>query len=111
MPASRFRIICITKPGGPHSTVHHITEVGGFFDGYDTWIQKDVETVIAEIRSGDTEYYVEKDGRKVTVKVAEGGVLRRPYIRTVSDDTTQDNLLELPEPCNQGLLGRHLPPG
>jgi len=54
---------------------------------------KDEDTVIAEIENGAT-YYVEVDGRRVGVEVAEHD--GRKFLKTEADGFVPNNLLSLP---------------
>jgi hypothetical protein len=71
---------------------NRIDEVGG-----PGW-KKDEDTVIGEIQNQGREYFVNVGGNEVDVVVAERN--GRKYLRTDPDQTTENNLLSLPE-CPQ----------
>ena len=78
------QITCIVPDGDDPD--RRIDAVGGA-----GW-QKSEDTVIEEIENGE-KYFVDVDGTKVDVIVAERK--KRKYLRTDPDETTENNLLSL----------------
>jgi hypothetical protein len=81
------QISCIVRDGSDPD--NRIDEVGG------TGWQKSEDAVIAEIENGTGSYYVNVGGKEVDVVVRERE--GRKYLRTDPDETTENNLLSLPE--------------
>lgn len=80
------QITCIVPDGSDPD--RRIDAVGG-----SGW-QKSEDTVIGEIENGE-KYFVDVGGKEVKVIVAKRG--ERKYLRTDPDETTENNLLSLPE--------------
>jgi hypothetical protein len=80
-------ITCIVRDGSDPD--NRIDSVGG-----SGW-SKPEDTVIAEIENGSETYFVDVGGNQVQVEVAERE--GRKYLRTDSDQTTENNLLSLPD--------------
>lgn len=79
------QITCIVRDGADPD--HRIDSVGG-----SGWTKSE-DTVIREIEAG-SEYFVEVNFQRVTVVVEERE--GRKYLRTNPDQTTENNLLSLP---------------
>lgn len=94
--ASNARIRCINKTqrSNPHERISH---VGGVNPDGGRWKQTQ-QKVIAEIESGNWNYFVSVDGETVYVIVAKHN--GNKYIKTEPDGLHPDNLLALPE-CPQ----------
>lgn len=80
-------ITCIIPDGNdPDGRIDEVGEPG--------WT-KDEDTVIREIEDEGRKYFVDVDGARVPVVVAERD--GRKYLRTDPDKTGRNNLLSLPE--------------
>lgn len=88
-----LRISCLQKKGD--SNAHErIKKVGGTNpDGTRWWLTAD--EAIAGIESHRYDFYVQVDGRRVDVVLAERN--GRWYLKTENDGDSPDNLLALPE--------------
>lgn len=80
------QITCIIRDGSDPD--RRIDSVGG-----PGWTKPE-DTVIAEIENG-SEYFVDVNGNRVKVEVRERGTEK--YLRTDSDETSENNLLSLPD--------------
>lgn len=86
MPISR-QVTCINKTNrtNPHERIQNI---GG------TWGKVSVAEAIVQINNNTFTYHVKVGGYDVKVIVAYHN--GNPYLKTVTDTTTTDNLLSLP---------------
>lgn len=93
-----YQVVCITKPN-PNSSHEHITDIGYYESSLKPNVNISVKEVIRRIEAKIDQFYVEtgKDKAYVTVVRIEG---HDPFIKTVPDDTKQDNLLKL-EQCKK----------
>jgi hypothetical protein len=78
-----------------NSAYEKISHIGGKDLNGNNW-KMTQEEAINHIENKTREFYVSKDGKTANV-VIRRNVLGFKYIRTVSDDTSGDNLLSLPE--------------
>lgn len=87
------QITCITKPH-PHSSLEHITHVGGVRGGgVRFYITR--EECAADIDSGRESYFVRVGTDRVDVMTYVLNYTK--YIKTKPDYTQRDNLLSLPQ--------------
>ena len=87
------RITHIRKPN-VNSTVEHITDVKGTNNNGE-WTNT-VPEVIAFIRQGNYQFYVERGGYQIDVTIGRSAA-GNEYIKTRPDSTQVDNLLSLPQ--------------
>ncbi|MDN5274744.1 MAG: hypothetical protein JWP06_645 [Candidatus Saccharibacteria bacterium] len=66
-----------------------ITKLGG------AWGEKTEQTIMDEISSMKSHYYVESDASVAWLEI-ERSALGHPYLKTVPDNTRLDNLSSLP---------------
>ena len=93
--ATSYEIKCINKTN--HYDAHErISNIGGVHNG--TAWKKSVSNAIKEIEEGNSTFYVNRFGNKVNVIIAKTSAGNK-YLKTESDNTETNNLLELPE-CN-----------
>lgn len=97
----KFVIECIKKsqvhPGYRSNQNYGIEQVGGKYDEKNRYELLTAKEVIERIELGDRFFTHPKKGPEVEVKVIEGE--SGPYLRTVADDSEEDNLLHL-GPCD-----------
>ena len=91
--AQRFQITCIRRPGG-YVADQRIQRVGGV-----GW-SLSLDEAIQGIEQGRYAFYVKVNGSLTDVYVVTQAFGFHKYLETVSDTTTRDNLLSLPE-CPQ----------
>ena len=88
----RVEVSCISKTNKQdlHERISHI---GGMYK--DTYWRVPIAEAIHNIEMGFFQYYVSSGGHEVAIIVAARG--DRKYLKTESDGTESNNLLELPE--------------
>ncbi len=59
------------------------------------WSPRSKADVIRDIESGDHTYYVQWSTKRTNIRVVHGPTGK--YLRTDRDDTTRNNLLDLPD--------------
>jgi hypothetical protein len=60
-----------------------------------SWSPRSKASAIQDIESGDHTYYVQWSNKKTNIRVVDGPTGK--YLRTDRDDTTRNNLLDLPD--------------
>ncbi len=81
------QITCIIRDGSDPD--RRIDSVGG-----SGWTKSE-DAVIEEIENGTESYFVDVNGNEVEVEVADREGTK--YLRTDADETTENNLLSLPD--------------
>lgn len=88
------RITHIRKPN-VNSSHEHITDIKGLRpDGLS--FESTVAVVIANLKTGNYNYHVERAGRTINV-THQKSMAGNEYIKTAPDSTQKDNLLSLPQ--------------
>ena len=88
------QVKCVNKPDRP-SPQQRITHIGGDWGTQGNRIKVTEDNAIRHIEQGIYTYHVKVGSRDVNVYISSHN--GRKYLRTVSDDITTDNLLNLPE--------------
>jgi Protein of unknown function (DUF3892) len=88
------RITHIRKPD-VNSSHQHITHIKGTRPDGLTF-ESTVAVVVANLKTGDYSYYVQRDGRTINV-THQKSMAGNEYIKTEPDSTQKDNLLSLPQ--------------
>ncbi len=107
VPVKAWQITCIQKRGSHSNPNENIKVVAGIHipSGQKFWMKQ--EEVMARIDKGDQFFVAGADGSQAQVKVFVHFPPWQPqgsrYIATVADDSTDDNLLSLPD-CLQADL-------
>lgn len=92
--AEAREITCINK-SDRENPYERITHIGGGETIITSW-RKTQEEAIAEIESGESQFFVSIDGEKVWVIVAVSRYGNK-YLKTEPDGEEPNNLLSLPE--------------
>src|SRR5690606_5521067 len=88
----KVEVSCIRKTdrSNQHERISHI---GGKYE--DIYWKVPIEEAISNIEKGFFHYYVNNGGHEVSIIIATNNGTK--YLKTESDDTEANNLLELPE--------------
>ncbi len=91
---SRHEITCINKKNRDNTT-ESISHIGGKNANGTSW-KLTVETAIEGIEAKKWEFFVSSNGHEADVYISKS-TRGNKYLRTVSDNDREDNLLSLPE--------------
>ena len=91
---ARRQVLCIRKPTYRSNPHQRITHLGGNWGIAFTLMIVTEDEAIRDIQNNINTYHVSVGMRDVNVFISHHN--GRPYLRTVTDDTTADNLLSLP---------------
>jgi hypothetical protein len=94
----RFQVTCITKKGDNHNPHERIQHIGH----QNNWMLSE-ELAIRKIESGSDSFYVNVNGKEVSVIVAVHS--GRKYLKTEADGYAPNNLLNLRECVGCKFIG------